>query len=178
MKGLLSRLGLIGLLSLALTGCGSSNTDDVRQWMDQTRAQSRASIKPLSEPKKFVPFPYDAKGREDPYSPNKLAVALAKAANKGGGLQPNFDRRSDPLESYPLDMLSMVGTLSKPGMTYALIQVEKAIYQVKVGNYIGKNIGLVTNITDTEVQLKETVQDAAGEWVEREAKLELQEMQK
>ncbi|GGI19576.1 MAG: pilus assembly protein PilP [Oxalicibacterium faecigallinarum] len=163
--------------AILLSACGGSNTDDVRQWMDQTRAQSRALVKPLSEPKKFSPYIYDAKGREDPYSPNKLAIALAKAG-KGSGIQPNFDRRSEPLESYPLDMLSMVGTLSKPGMRYALIQVDKTIYQVKVGNYIGKNIGLVTNITDTEVHLKETVQDAAGEWVEREAKLELQEMQK
>lgn len=171
------RFGFAALLTLTLSGCGNGDTDDVRQWMDQTRAQSRVSIKPLAEPKKFSPFPYDAKGREDPYSPNKLAIALAKSG-KSSGIQPNFDRRSDPLESYPLDMLNMVGTLSKPGMTYALIQVEKAIYQVKVGNYVGKNIGLVTNITDTEVQLKETVQDASGEWVEREAKLELQEIQK
>jgi type IV pilus assembly protein PilP len=46
---------------------------------------------------------------------------------------------------------------------------------VRVGNYIGQNFGLVSRITETEVTLKEIVQDAAGEWVERPAKLELQE---
>jgi type IV pilus assembly protein PilP len=30
-------------------------------------------------------------------------------------------------------------------------------------------------VSENEVQLKEIVQDAAGEWVERPAKLELQE---
>ncbi|WP_293777791.1 pilus assembly protein PilP [uncultured Oxalicibacterium sp.] len=162
---------------LLLAGCGDNGTDEVRQWMDKTRAESRVFVKPLSEPKKFAPFTYDAKGREEPFSPNKLAIALAKTG-KSSGVQPNFDRRRDPLESYPLDTLSMVGTLAKPGLTYALIQVDKMIYQVKVGSYLGQNMGRVTNITENEVQLKETVQDASGEWVEREATLELQETQK
>jgi type IV pilus assembly protein PilP len=40
---------------------------------------------------------------------------------------------------------------------------------------MGQNFGLVMKITETEVELKEIVQDAAGEWVERPSKLELQE---
>lgn len=172
-------LRLTGTLVLlaVLSGCGGSDTAELRQWMDQTRAQSRVSIKPLSEPKKFTPFTYEANGREDPYSARKLETALAKAA-KTGGVRPDLDRRREPLESYPLDTLHMVGTLQKPGLTYALLQVDKIIHQVKVGNYVGSNMGRVINITESEVQLVETVQDASGEWVEREAKLELQETQK
>ncbi|MES2025390.1 MAG: pilus assembly protein PilP [Pseudomonadota bacterium] len=166
------------MLAFGLFGCGNSGTDDVSQWMKEVRQQTRVSIKPLSEPKKFTPFTYDAKDREDPYSPNKLAVALAKARKDGSSIRPNLDRRREALESYPLDTLVMVGTLTKPGLTYALLQVDKSIYQVKVGNYIGQNLGMVTRITDTEVALKEVVQDAAGDWVEREARLELQESQK
>ena len=166
------------LLAVALSACGNSGTDDVSQWMKEVRQQTRVSIKPLSEPKKFTPFSYDAKNREDPYSPNKLATALAKARKDGGTIRPDLDRRREALESYPLDTMVMVGTLTKPGLTYALLQVDKSIYQVKVGNYIGQNLGMVTKITDSDVSLKEVVQDAAGDWVEREAKLELQESQK
>lgn len=173
----MSRLGLSLLLSSALFGCGDGGVQELSQWMKETRQQTRVSIKPLSEPKQFTPFVYDAKGREDPYSPNKLAIALAKA-RKGGGIQPDLDRRREPLESYPLDTLHMVGTLAKPGLTYALLQSEKSVFQVRVGNYIGQNLGRVTRITDSAVELVETVQDASGEWVEREAKLELQETQK
>lgn len=77
----------------------------------------------------------------------------------------------------PLDTINMVGTLQKPGLSYALLQVDKSVYQVKVGNYVGQNFGIVTRITESEVELKEVVRDAAGEWTERKAKLELQEKQ-
>lgn len=174
----LIRRGLPILLLTGLYGCGNGGIQDVSQWMKEVRQQTRVSIKPLSAPKKFTPFTYDAKGREDPFSPNKLAIALAKAKKNGGSIQPNLDRRREALESYPLDTLHMVGTLTKPGLTYALLQTDKSVFQVKVGNYVGQNLGMVTRITDSEVDIKEVIQDASGEWVEREAKLELQETQK
>lgn len=174
----LIRLATSAFLLSSLAGCGDSGIQDVSQWMTEIKQQTKVSIKPLSEPKKFSPFSYDAKGREDPYSPNKLAVALAKSKKNAGSIQPDLDRRREALEGYPLDTLSMVGTLAKPGLTYALLQADKSVFQVKVGNYIGQNLGMVTKITETEVEIKEIVQDASGEWVEREAKLELQETQK
>lgn len=174
----LTRLVLCSASLMALSACGDGGVEDVSQWMKQVRQETRVSIKPLSEPKKFTPFSYDAKGREDPYSPNKLAIALAKSKKDSSALRPDLERRREALESYPLDNLVMVGTLTKPGLTYALLKTDKSLFQVKVGNYIGQNLGMVTRITDTEVELKEVVQDASGEWVEREAKLELQETQK
>lgn len=174
----LIRLGISSLLLVGLSGCGDGGVEDVSQWMKEVREQTKIAIKPLSEPKKFAPFTYDAKGREDPYSPNKLAIALAKLKKDSGSIHPDLDRRREALESYPLDNLRMVGTLAKPGLTYALLQADKSVFQVKVGNYIGQNLGMVIKITDTEVEIKEIVQDASGEWVEREAKLELQETQK
>lgn len=178
MKPVLNRLGLYAFLLFVLAGCGEGGPDSVSQWMKDTRQQTRVSIKPLSEPKKFIPFTYEAGDREDPYSPNKLAIALAKANGGGGAIQPDLERRREALEAYPLDTLQMVGTLARPGLTYALLQVDKSVFQVKVGNYIGQNLGMITKITDTEVELKEVIQDASGEWVEREAKLELQETEK
>ena len=64
----------------------------------------------------------------------------------------------------------MVGTLRKPGLNYALLQAEKTIYKVKVGNYVGQNLGMVIGISDAAVEIKEVVQDASGDWVERKAK--------
>jgi len=177
MKSLRFTLRVAALIPLlCLYGCGDSGIQEVREWMQQTRQQTRVMVKPLPPPKSFQPFTYDAKGRVDPFSPDKLLVALAKT--RGTGLHPDMNRRREPLEEYPLDNLQMVGTLSKPGKTYALIQAGKSIYPVEVGNYMGQNFGKVTRITDSEVQLKEIVQDASGEWVERDAKLELQETQK
>ena len=177
-RALANTLAAITVSSL-LAGCGDGGLQELKQWMDEVRRQTPVSVQKLSEPKKFIPFAYSGKNEPDPYSPAKLSIAFAKAqADTGGGLKPDLERRKEPLENYPLDSVKMVGTLQKPGLSYALLQVDKAIFQVKVGNYIGQNFGMVTRITDTEVELKEIVRDAAGEWVERPAKLELQESKK
>lgn len=162
---------------LMLGGCGDAGVQDVAQWMQEVKQQTRVVVKPITPPKTFSPFAYDAKAKEDPFSATKMTVAFAK--NRATNiLQPDLNRRREALESYPLDSMQMVGTLSKAGLTYAVLRADKSFYRVKVGNYIGQNFGMVTKISDTEVDLKEVVQDASGEWVEREAKLELQETQK
>lgn len=173
------RIALCAVPLLALSGCGDSGIGEIREWMDQVRRQTPPNVVKLTEPKKFSPFQYGGKENIDPYDPQKLAVAFAKLqARNGAGLKPDFDRRREPLESYPLDALRMVGTLEKPGLNYALLQADRSVFQVKVGNYIGQNFGMVTAISETEVDLKEIVQDASGEWIERPAKLELQETKK
>ena len=69
----------------------------------------------------------------------------------------------------------MVGSLIKLGQPVALVRVDNLLYQVRVGNYLGQNYGRITKISETEVALREIVQDAAGEWIERTATLQLQE---
>lgn len=178
----LSRIGcvlLAGFLLFVLTGCGDGGVQEVRQWMDEVKRGTKVAIPKLSEPKKFTPFTYSGKDSIDPFNPSKLAVALAKLqAHSTTGIKPDLDRRREALESYPLDSLIMVGTLQKAGLSYALLQADKTVYKVKVGNYIGQNFGMITKIGDTEVELNEIVQDAVGDWVERKAKLELQETKK
>jgi type IV pilus assembly protein PilP len=176
---LITRLIICSTLLIGMVGCGDGGVQEVKQWMEETRQQTKVSIPKLSEPKKFTPFSYADKDSIDPFNPNKLAVAFAKMQSKStSALAPDMDRRREPLESYPLDSLKMVGTLQKPGLSYALILADKTVYQAKVGNYVGQNFGMVTQISETEVELKEVIQDASGEWVERKAKLELQETKK
>jgi type IV pilus assembly protein PilP len=71
--------------------------------------------------------------------------------------------------------MSMVGSLNRDGQLVALVKVDKLLYQVRSGNYLGQNYGRVTRITETEVVMREIVQDSAGEWIERAAALQLQE---
>ena len=58
--------------------------------------------------------------------------------------------------------------------TFAIIQADASLYQVRAGNYMGQNFGVVTRVTEEQVLVKELVQDAAGDWVERESTLQLQ----
>jgi type IV pilus assembly protein PilP len=167
--------GLAVAAVVALAGCGSSN-DELRQWMADTRSQMKPVTATLAEPKTFEPFLYRDQGEIDPFDPGKVANALkALSAKSNSGLAPDLSRRREPLEAYPLDTITMVGTLQRPNLRFALLRADGVIYPIKVGNYIGQNFGIVTRIDENELALKEIVQDAGGEWVERTTTLQLQE---
>ena len=170
---------LLAASAVSLFGCGDAGEQEVKQWMAETRGKARVVVPKLAEPKKFTPFVYAVKNELDPYNPQKLSAALAKLqTNSNSGIKPDFDRRREALESFPLDTIVMVGTLQKPGLNYALLRADKTLFRAKAGNYVGQNFGMITKVTESEVELKEIVRDAAGEWVERKAKLELQESKK
>jgi type IV pilus assembly protein PilP len=164
------------LAGLLLAGCSDSNVREVRTWMDQVKKDTKVSIKPLQEPKDFIPFAYGEKDLVDPFSPNKLLAELARegAASKNP-FKPDTERRKELMEGFPLDTMTMVGIIQKNGINYALLQIDRTLYQVKTGQRIGQNFGVVTKVGEQEVAVREVVQDAGGEWVERMSKLELQE---
>ena len=93
-------------------------------------------------------------------------------------IAPEMARRKEPLEAFPIDTMTMVGSLNKIGKPTALLKVDALLYQVQLGNHLGLNYGRITKITETAVELREIVQDATGDWIERNVSLELQEGQK
>jgi type IV pilus assembly protein PilP len=165
----------LGLVAFMLAGCGADQ-EELTQWMDQQKREVKPSVQPLSPPTKFVPQPYTALGGVEPFSGQKLTVALKQEAKQPNSLlSAEINRRKEPLEAYPLDSMSMVGSVTKAGRPYALLRVDNLLYQVKSGDYLGQNYGKITKISETEVDLREIVQDAAGEWIERTSALQLQE---
>lgn len=174
-----ARLMLVLPLFFMLAACGDNGIEGERQWMAQVRQQTRVTVPKIAEPKTFTPFVYGGKDQVDPFNPAKLAIAMAKQQTRSNSaFKPDLSRRREALEAFPLDAMDMVGTLRKKGENYALIRADHAIYRARVGNYIGQNFGKIAAISDTEVDINEVVQDASGEWVERKAKLELQETKK
>ena len=166
-------------LVLPLLGCDSSGEDELRQWMANESAQTKSRVTPLTEPKQFQPALYTAEDGTEPFNPIKLTQALrrdsAQVASNAALIAPEMARRKEPLEAFPLDTMSMVGSLNKVGHPTALLKVDKLLYQVQVGAYLGQNYGRITEITETGIQLREIVQDATGDWIERNASLALQE---
>jgi type IV pilus assembly protein PilP len=158
-----------------LVGCGADQ-DELQTWVDQQRREVRPNVPPLIPPKRFDPQPYEQAVAVEPFSSQKLTVALKQEARQPNSLfAGEINRRKEPLEAYPLDSMSMVGSVSKSGQPTALMRVDRLLYQVNVGDYLGQNYGKITKISETEVTLREVVQDAAGEWIERPAALQLQE---
>ena len=176
------RLTLCCTLVCLLVGCSGSDESDLQSWMNEQRAQTKPKVTPLAEPKKFVPQDYTEEGVTDPFNILKLTQALrkesAQAAANAALVAPELTRRKEALEAYPLDSMTMVGSLIKVGLPVALVKVDNLLYQVNTGNYLGQNYGRVTKVTETELTIREIVQDAAGEWVERPATLQLQERSK
>ena len=164
----------IFMACLGLAACGGEEHQDLRQWMKESTKDFKGRIPPLPEIKQFPSVAYEAADLTDPYSAAKIEPERKLG---GGGIKPDLDRRKEPLESYPLESLKMVGTLMKGKMTHALIQADRNLHQVKIGNYMGQNFGIITDINETEVKLKELVPDSLGDYMERTSTLQLQEKQ-
>lgn len=173
---------LLATVVTGLAGCASSEQEELQQWMTDQRNTTKPSVTPLSAPGKFSPETYAQEGAVEPFSIQKLTQALKRDSNQATAnaalIEPELSRRKEPLEASPLDAIVMVGSLIKVGRPVALVRVDNLVYQVKPGNYLGQNYGRITKVTETGVTLREIVQDAAGEWIERAATLQLSEGKK
>jgi type IV pilus assembly protein PilP len=162
-------------VSVATAGCGA-DIDELQSWMEQQRREVKPTVQPIAPPKKFDPQPYAAVDAVDPFSTQKLSVALKQDVKQPNSLlAAEMNRRKEPLEAFPLDSMTMVGSVVRAGRPYALLRVDNLLYQVKAGDYLGQNFGKITKITETDIALREIVQDASGEWIERPGTLQLQE---
>ncbi len=171
-----------GIFAILLAGCGSAGDEELRQWMSDLRATTKPRVTPLTEPKQFFPQSYSSENGVEPFNSIKLTQALRRESNQLAAnaalIAPEMTRRKEPLEAYPLDAMAMVGSLDKKGAPTALLRVDKLLYQVRLGNYIGQNYGKIVRITENTIQLREIVQDATGDWIERTSTLDLQEGKK
>jgi len=167
------------LTMVFLAGCDFGDKDDLRLWMSQLRETTRPHVQPISEPIQFYPQDYTSINGVVPFDPLKLTQALRRESSQNTGsaelITPELNRRKEPLEAYPLDAMTMVGSLNKEGMPTALLNVDGLLYQVQLGNYLGQNYGKIIGITETNIQLREIAQDSMGDWEERMTTLELQE---
>lgn len=172
------RMSLLCLV-LVLAACSSSGQDELPLWMQAERNGIKPKVTPIPEPTRFIPQAYSSERLQEPFSTEKLASALrgSPAVTPGNStlIEPELNRRKQPLEAYPLDTMLMVGSLDQQGQLVALVKVDALLYQVRPGSYLGQNYGRVNRITETEIVLREIVQDSAGEWIERPAALQLQE---
>ena len=107
------RIAFAGALIAVLGGCASSDQDEIQAWMTQQRAQTRPKVEPIPEPKTFAPQAYNQANAFDPFSNQKLTQALKREATQSTTstalLAPELASHKEPLESFPLDSMTMVG---------------------------------------------------------------------
>jgi type IV pilus assembly protein PilP len=144
--------------------------------MEQSTQGLKGQVKPLPEIKPSIVVGYETAALINPFSQTKIEPERKKGGG-GGGIGPDLDRRKEPLEQFPLDSLAMVGVLQQGKVTYALVKADATLHRVRAGNYMGQNFGVITAVADDVITLKEIVQDADGEWVERTSTLQLLEQE-
>ena len=161
----MKRSAFIAIASAALAaGCGPASHKDLTDWMAEQGKGVRGHLDPIPQIKPYEPFVYNDFDLPDPFKPSTSKLA------------PDLNRRREPLEAYPIESLSMVGTLEKGKTRYALVKTpERDIYQVRQGMHMGQNFGVIVDIDDADIKLKELVQDGSGDWSERSSTLNLQQ---
>ncbi len=172
------RIVLVTLCAL-LGACSGGDQEELRQWMADNSTNLRGNVPPLPQVKPYEPVPYEVEASLDPFKAAKIEPEskYRQAADKGGAFQPDFEARelrNSLLEKYPLESLKMIGFMNVNNRPLAVIQVDDKVKQIKIGDYIGLDFGMVTRITDKEVELRELIQDSAGDWSERTSSLYLQ----
>lgn len=166
---------MLVLLSVGLlAGCGRSVTrapdepSNLSKWVDEVRARPAPPLDPLPVMQQFETFEYAAQNLRDPFSD----AWVSDAGNSG--LRPDPNRRKEPMESFPLDGLDMVGSIGSGSSLIALVLgPDKVTYRVRPGMYMGQSDGRVTSVHEDRIELVELVPDGAGGWLERPASIAL-----
>ena len=168
---------LIVVAALAVAACGGEEHRDLKQELNQLTKDFRGRVDPLPEVKPYEPVPYTAEDEVDPFRPERIDVAASRAAPVASNsrIEKERDRPKEPLEAFPLESIQMMGTITQHKETFALVKAGPNLYRVRRGNYMGQNFGVVTGIDESQISLKELIQDSGGEWVERDSALQLVE---
>ncbi len=167
------------LVPLILAGCERADVSDLEAFIVQARTQAKGQVEPLPAIPTPETYHYRPEGLRDPFQPPRARLQAATPTRLDGGtpdLHPDADRVREPLESYPLESLTMVGVLRNGGEIWAVIRApDNTLYRVRKGNYLGQNHGRIIAIGDNEVKIMELVPDGAGGWMERPNSLSLNE---
>ena len=154
------------LAVLALAAC-SRGLGDLEQRVEEIKQRKGAPLAPLPVMRTFETFEYAATGMRDPFSPS-----IEEEVESGP--RPDQNRPRDPLESFPLDALDMVGTLGFGNDLTALVKdPDGVIHQIRADNYMGQNFGRVTGIAEDRIELVELIPNGVGGWIERQASIAL-----
>ena len=165
----------VGLLTLGLVGCSAPEShQDLRDFIREKTDRPAGKIEEPPRIEPYEAFIYDAYSLRSPFDRPVGSAAGQQIVVNSNNVTPDLARQKERLEQYDLTSLSMVGTLTKDGQLWALISdPDGSIERIQRGNYLGKNHGKVTSLSDGKVDIVEIVASGNG-WLERPNALELE----
>ena len=166
--------GVLVLGAVLLSGCVQNEFNDLRVFMEETRARPAGAIEALPEVKPYEAFTYGASSLRSPFQP-PVRIDLAQRERGSQDIRPDEDRTRQFLEGFNIEGFEMVGVLSNQQGMQALVRGAGSVHRVKIGDYLGRNHGRVTSIEEGRVDVVEIVPDGEGGWLERPRTLSLPE---
>lgn len=161
---------MILVTTTMLMACENGDYSDLNEFINSAGNGLRGQVDPLPEVKIFKFFTYDASDIPSPFVPRKNE----QAQSSNDGIKPDLARRKEYLENFPLESLEMVGSLEQNEIIYGVIKTpEGSLLRVSVGNYLGQDYGRIKQISESQIKLRELVQDGINEWTERVSTLML-----
>lgn len=175
----------IGLTGFIFGDAESEVGDFVRQVKAQTKPSANLDLAPLPEARPYVAYQYNS-GNADPFKLRPFVSDASDSSAAGTLAQQNECNSSECsasapvphtpyyLENYELDSLTMTGTVLSPNkQIVALIKTPNSgIQEARVGEYIGRNNGLILSIKPDHIVIQEKYKVPRG-WQDRMATLEL-----
>ncbi len=156
-----------------LAGCSGEKNKDLQAFMEKAKSQPVGEIEPLPTFRPYQTFRYSAIALRSPF--DKPLSAIAKEDSSGKlAVEPDENRKKEYLEGFNFSSFSLVGVLDQGGTTWSLVDDgEGGVHRITVGNFLGKNHGKITGVSDTRMEVLEIVPDGKGSWVERPRTLAL-----
>ena len=163
-------------LAVALVAsCGGEEHGDLKRELDKLTENERGRVNPLPPIKDYKPVPYAALKQPDPFRPDRIDTVGGGNKPVTSKLAPDTKRPREPLEAFALDAIQMQGTIRQNNEMFALVRAGPNLFRVRKGMYLGQNFGVITDIDDGQINIKELVQDGSGEWVDRASSLQMVE---
>lgn len=154
----------VAFLVLVLTACGGG-MQDLEQYIAEVKERPGGRIEPLPQIKPYETFDYSVQNQRSPFVQDR-----PNDAGPASGPAPIKNRNKEFLEQFPLDTLSMVGTLEREGKTYGLVQTSDGlVHRVLPGNYIGQNDGRIVSVSEGRIEIEELVSNGIGNFFKRSA---------
>lgn len=173
----ISRTLPLTVVLVAMLGC-TAGTDEVQKWVVAEKAKKGQPLDKPPEIKEFDTFVYRLKAPDD-RDPFNVPMTEKEDQAQGSGPRPDKNRVREPLESFPLDGLKMVGTLGASTSPEGLLKdPEGVIRRVKPGDYVGQNYGRITAVNESLIELVEIVPNDTGGWAERQTTIALADANK
>jgi type IV pilus assembly protein PilP len=172
-----SRVIMYIVIGVVVAACSGGSHSDLDEYMAEVRQRPVRDIEPLPTLTRHETFTYSAMQSRSPFEKPVETPALAPVKASGSNVKPPEDHPPELLENFALGALTMVGTLQRDGNIWALIDDGAgSIHRVTVGNYMGRNWGRITAISEIQLELIEIVPDGTGDgWVERLKTMRLRE---